>query len=157
MANRDFTQFHLREALDEFTGYGVPFGVICLQIDNFDHFRGAYGREAADTLVATVAESFSTSLRPSDFVGRWADDQFLAILLNCGGQGAMSAAQRIRKSVACAGIRWWGDQISVTTSIGAAAAEPGDTQVSLLHRAQPEPSKLAASAVSAGGCDNPEG
>ena len=77
-----------------------------------------------------------TSFRPADFVGRWTDDQFLVILVNCRDQGVERTWERIRKMVTCAGLRWWSDELAVTTSVGFATAQDGDTIESLLNRAQ---------------------
>jgi GGDEF domain-containing protein len=86
------------------------------------------------------------SLRPSDFLGRWAEDQFLAILINCGNAGVEQTGERMRKVVSCAGLHWWGDELSVTTSVGEAIAQPGDTMESLLQRAQIVLAQAAAAA-----------
>jgi len=78
----------------------------------------------------------SNNFRPSDFIGRWAEDQFLVILTNCGGLGVERAFERVRSEVPRASIRWWGEQVVLTTSFGYAGAETGDTIDSLLQRAQ---------------------
>jgi PleD family two-component response regulator len=93
------------------------------------------------------------AFRPTDFVGRWTDDQFLAILINCADHGVEQTWERIRKMVTCAGLRWWSDELSVTTSVGYATAQPGDSIDSLLNRATGslhQPSTLRAAAASAG-------
>ena len=69
-------------------------------------------------------------------MGRWADDQFLVILVNCRDQGVERTWERIQKMVTCAGLRWWSDELTVTTSVGFATAQEGDTIDSLLKRAQ---------------------
>jgi diguanylate cyclase (GGDEF)-like protein/PAS domain S-box-containing protein len=134
--NREFTQFHLDENLAGFTRYQLPFGIMCIQVDAFDHFRAAYGRPAGDAILRVVAHTMRNSLRPSDFLGRWTEDQFLAILMNCASGGAEKAGARIRKVVTCAGLQWWGDQLTVTTSAGYGIAQSGDTIHSLVQRAQ---------------------
>jgi hypothetical protein len=40
------------------------------------------------------------------------------------------------KMVTCAGLRWWSDELSVTTSVGFATIQEGDSIDSLLKRAQ---------------------
>jgi two-component system, cell cycle response regulator len=136
VANHGFIEFHLRENLAGFAEYHVPFGIMCLQLDRFEHLRSAYGRQATDTMLRVVAETLRNSLRPSDVLGYWGEDQFLAILPNCGGRGAEKAAERVQKLVAGAGIHWWGEQLSIVTSIGYAGAETGDTVGSLVERAR---------------------
>jgi diguanylate cyclase (GGDEF)-like protein/PAS domain S-box-containing protein len=134
--NHEFTQFHLRKNLSGFASYHLPFGVILIQVDRLAHFRSAYGPPAGNAILRVVAQTMKNAFRPSDFVGRWADDQFLAILINCGDHGVEKTCERMRKMVTCAGLRWWSDELSVTTSVGHASVQSEDTVESLLHRAQ---------------------
>jgi diguanylate cyclase (GGDEF)-like protein/PAS domain S-box-containing protein len=133
--NRSFTQFHLRESLASFETYHLPFGILHIQVEHLDRFRTTYGQRAGDAVLKVVAETVSDGLRPSDFFGRWAEDQFLCILMNCGHRGVERTCQRLRKVAACAGLRWWGDELPITTSLRYATAQPGDSIDSLLQRA----------------------
>jgi two-component system, cell cycle response regulator len=133
--NHDFTQFHLGKSFASFARYHLPFGVIVIQVDRLEHFRAAYGRQAEDAVLRVVAQTMRNAFRPSDFLGRWTEDQFLAILINCGDPGVEHTWERIRKMVTCAGLRWWSDELSVTTSVGYATVQAEDTIDSLLHRA----------------------
>jgi two-component system, cell cycle response regulator len=136
VANHGFIEFQLRENLAGFAEYHVAVSVLCLQLDHFEHLRAAYGRPATDSMLRVVAETLCNSLRPSDVVGHWGQDQFLAVLPNCTALGTEKAAERVQKLVAGAGIHWWGEQLSIATSIGFASAETGDTADSLVERAQ---------------------
>ena len=155
--NHEFTQFHLSENLASFARYHLPFGILAIQVDRLEHFRAAYGQQAGATILRVVAQTMRSAFRPTDFLGRWSEDQFLAILVNCHASGVQQTWERIRKMVTCAGLRWWSDQLTVTTSVGYATAQPGDTIDSLLHRAQGslqqssvKPAAAAASQSSAG-------
>jgi len=153
VSNRGFIQFHLRESLAGLAEYQIPFSVLCLELDQFDRLRTAHSREASEALARAVAETLRDCLRPDDFVGRWAEDQFIAILSNCGSLGAGKAVERIQRMVANAGIQWWGDRLSAVPLIGYATAQLGDTIQSLVRRAQPlrtTPSNDAATAAGAG-------
>jgi diguanylate cyclase (GGDEF)-like protein/PAS domain S-box-containing protein len=134
--NRDFTQFHLSENLAGFARYHLPFGIIAIQIDRLQHFRATYGRPAGDAVLRVVAQTMGNAFRPTDFLGRWTEDQFLAILINSGESGVERTWERIGKMVTCAGLRWWGDELSVTTSVGYASAQAEDTIDTLLNRVQ---------------------
>ena len=113
----------MRKNLSGFASYHLPFGVIVIQVDRLEHFRAAYGPPASDAILRVVAQTMKNAFRPSDFVGRWANDQFLAILINCGDHGVEKTFERIRKIVTCAGLRWWSDELSVTTSVGYASVQ----------------------------------
>jgi len=134
--NHEFTRFHLSKNLASLAQYQLPFGVLVIQVNRLEHFRSAYGRQAADAVLRVVAQTMRNAFRPSDFMGRWADDQFVAILINCANSGVEHTCARIRKMVTCASLRWWSDELTVTTSVGYASAQAGDTIESLLQRAQ---------------------
>ena len=135
LPNSGFTRFHLRENLASFSEYRLPFGIVCMRVDQLEQFRSAYGSLAGDAILRVVGQTLRDTLRPSDFLGRWADDQFLAILMNCGSAGVNKACERIRRVISCAGLRWWGDELSVTVSVGYAVVQPADDIQSLLQRA----------------------
>ena len=150
IANHGFIEFQLRENLAGFSEYHVPFSILCLHIDHFDHLRAAYGRQATDSILRVVAETLCNGLRPSDVAGHWGESQFLAVLPNCGGLGAEKVAERVQKLVAGTGIHWWGEYLSITTSIGYASAAAGDTVEVLVERGQRFVKPALASKAAAG-------
>jgi diguanylate cyclase (GGDEF)-like protein/PAS domain S-box-containing protein len=135
VANMDFTHFHLRENLASFNEYHLPFGIVGVRIDNMEHFKAAYGRVATDEVLNLIAESARNSIRPTDFLGRWAENQFLIIALNCTRPGLTKVVERLKKVTTHLELKWWGDKLEISTSIGAASAETNDTVESLLARA----------------------
>jgi diguanylate cyclase (GGDEF)-like protein/PAS domain S-box-containing protein len=148
--NHSFTQFHLRENLAGFLEYHLPFSIMRIRVDKLEQFRARYGRDAADTILHAVAETMQNSLRPNDFLGRWEDDEFVAILVNCTAGGLAKAAERIGKVAHSASIRWWGDNLSVTVSIGHAAVQAEDSVELLLERALHSLQHLSAKRMAAG-------
>jgi diguanylate cyclase (GGDEF)-like protein len=134
-SNHSFTQLHLRENLTSFIQHHRSFSILSIQMDSLDEFRAKYGSQAGDAVLRVVAETMTGNLRPSDFLGRWSADQFLAILVDCGAIGADVTGKRMQKVVALAGLKWWGDELSVTVSVGHATAQPEDTIDSLVGRA----------------------
>jgi len=133
--NHGFTQFQLRENLAGLVEYKLPFSVLRIQVEQLEEFRHKYGTEAADAILRALAQTLQNSLRPSDFLGRWDTNEFLAILTNCTEAGVATAAERSRKTVSGAAIQWWGDNISVSVSIGFATALQGESIDLLLGRA----------------------
>src|SRR5262249_14796490 len=144
-------EFHLKENLESFAKYHLPFGVMLIQVDGLDKFQSTYGREAAAAILRVTAQTMKNALRPTDFLGRWDGAQFVVILANSNASGVARTSERIRKLVACAGLQWWGDTLMVTTSLGATSVQPEDTIASLLERAQNERKKGASRRVSAAG------
>jgi diguanylate cyclase (GGDEF)-like protein/PAS domain S-box-containing protein len=143
LPNSVFTMARLRENLGTFSDDHLPLAVICIQVEQLEHFRSSYGREASDAILRVVGQTLRNGFRPSDFLGRWTEDHFVAILVNCGSVGAEKAGERIQQVVRCAGIHWWGEELSITTSVGCTTAQVGDTVEAMMLRAQPEPDSAA--------------
>jgi len=148
--NLGFTQFHLRENLTGFEEYRVPFSILLTRVENLDRIRQKYGREAVDTILGLVARNLKNALRPTDFLGRWDEDKFLAIALNCENRGIKSLVDRIRRVLHYEGIQWWGDELRATTTLGYATVIAGDTAESLMERAEISLAQNLAKAATAG-------
>jgi hypothetical protein len=73
------------------------------------------------------------------------------VLSNCGAMGAEKSFERVHRMAAGVGIRWWGDQLTVTTSTGYAFVETEDTVESLVSRALRDLKGLSAKASTAAG------
>ena len=144
VSNHEFTQFRLRESLASFAQYQSPFGILLIQVDQLKHFGATYGRPAVDAILHVLAQTLQDSLRPSDFVGHWQDGQFLAIVIGCGAVGVERARERIAGAVSTVSMLWWGDEMSVTNSVGCAPVQSGDTIDSLLQRAERSLSQACA-------------
>lgn len=136
LPNQAMMHSHLREMLGTFAELKMPFGVLLLEVYDLSQFRAKYGREAGTSMLRALARSLRNSTWPTDFVGRWSEDQFLVILSGCGEAALEAVSERILRMTGRATIQWWGEELSVTVFIGSMAASPGDTAESLLLRAQ---------------------
>jgi GGDEF domain-containing protein len=63
-----------------------------------------------------VGQTLENSLRPTDFLGRWQENQFLAILTECSATEITCASERLRRMVSGSKIAWWGDRLPVIIS-----------------------------------------
>jgi GGDEF domain-containing protein len=75
-------------------------------------------------------------LRPTDFLGRWQENQFLAILTECSNAELPRVAERLRRMAATSKVEWWGDSLKLSVSLGGTAVRAGDTVESLTLRAE---------------------
>ncbi len=78
--NREYLLFQLRENLGTFNRYRIPFSVLCIQVDQIDHFQAAHGIRAVAAIQRAVAQTLGNSLRPTDLLGRLSERTFLAVL-----------------------------------------------------------------------------
>ncbi len=135
VANRGFIQACLSENLANFAATQAPFSIVSVQVDCLDHLRAAYGPAVISPIQREVAQTLENSLRPTDFLGRLNDEQFLIILMHCGASEVERVADRLRKMVSQTQVQWWGDRLSITSSFGVTAVKPQDKLPMILERA----------------------
>lgn len=134
--NHSMIQAHLKECLNLYVLYPVPFSVLCFAIDELPKLRDRCGQAAVDAALRVVAQTIEHNLRPCDFVGRLLDQEFLAIIKECSESDVASAGERLRRMVQNARVSWWGDTFQVSVSVGATTARDLDTPGSIVGRAE---------------------
>jgi len=135
VAAKSYMETQLREHFVTFVEHHIPFGILLIQIDHLDEFRASRGPGVVPTILRVIAQSLENTLRPTDLVGVWGQNQFIAILLQCRESEVVLVGERIRKTIGQAEIEWWGDTFSVTSPVGGAGCRPGDEVESLVARA----------------------
>jgi diguanylate cyclase (GGDEF)-like protein/PAS domain S-box-containing protein len=130
------TRLQLQQAVENFAEQSVPFCILMAGIDELPKFQQVHGKEAGEAARTVVGHTLSNALRPTDVIGCWDEHKFLAIVTNCVGSVLKSVAERVRKMESYSAVEWWGDELSVTVSIGGTAAIQGDSADDLVERAQ---------------------
>ena len=57
-------------------------------------------------MLRVIAQTLEQTLRPTDYVGRWNEDQFLTVLTGCSESGLPAVCDRIEKMIASGSIEW---------------------------------------------------
>jgi diguanylate cyclase (GGDEF)-like protein/PAS domain S-box-containing protein len=127
---------HLRENLATFIEHLMPFSILRVEVDHMDRLRASYGLAVVSPVLRIAAQTIENSLRPTDFLGRLGDNQFLAILTECGLSDIRRTADRVRKMVNSSEVEWWGDRWTVTASLGGTTVGTGDSLESILERTE---------------------
>jgi diguanylate cyclase (GGDEF)-like protein/PAS domain S-box-containing protein len=136
VAAQSFMETQLRENLITFAEHHIPFGILLIQIDHMDQFRASRGPGVVATILRVIAQSVENCVRPSDLVGCWGENQFIAILLECKESQVALVGERVRRMIGRSEIEWWGDKFSVTSPVGGAGCRAGDRIELLLARAE---------------------
>jgi diguanylate cyclase (GGDEF)-like protein/PAS domain S-box-containing protein len=130
-----FTESYLADRLKFASEHAIPFGLLCIQLDQLEVLTARHGLDAAEAILNVVAHTLRNGLDPTDFVGRWSEDQFVAIVANCSESDLLITAERLNRLAQSSEISWWGDRLSVTVSVGGTLLRPGEPLVTLLERA----------------------
>lgn len=135
LANRSFLEREIRNRLDERDRFGVPFGVLFIDIDHFKEFNDRYGHAVGDEVLRSVARTMVTNSRPFDLYGRWGGEEFLGIIRNVAIHDLGQIGNRLRMLVESSYLASSGGKLQVTISIGAALSREDDSLEALLQRA----------------------
>lgn len=133
--NRRYAQIQIRNACEELRRYGWPFGVLFADIDDFKGVNDTYGHAAGDEVLCMVAHALDSCLRSFDFVGRWGGEEFLVILPNITVEVLSTVAERCRRLIEESVVRFEGQEIQVTVSLGAVMARADETPEICIERA----------------------
>ena len=134
--NHDVTQSHIGENIRLFEEHHVPFSILCMEMDHLDKVLARHGPGAIAAILRVVGQTLENNVRPTDYLGRWQSNRFLAILTECSGNEIERASERLRRMVNASKIAWWGDSVPVTISVGGAAVKHGDTVEAMVLRAE---------------------
>jgi len=115
---------------------GRDFGLLLLDVDHFRSINATHGHEIGDELLVQVATALRGAIRPLDFAGRVAGDEFAVAMPAIEPDQAHAIALHVRAAIRrmrLPGLPWLG----VTSSMGVACAEHGtDSLAVLLARAE---------------------
>jgi diguanylate cyclase (GGDEF)-like protein/PAS domain S-box-containing protein len=136
VASRAMIYSHLRQAFVSLVDLKIPFALLMIRLEGLPHFRASLGPEAALSMLRVAARTLESSLWTGDFIGRWSDDEFLAVLTGCRMDSLGMVRERVRRRLAGESIEWWGERHSLPASIGVAAPEPEDNIELMIERVQ---------------------
>jgi diguanylate cyclase (GGDEF)-like protein len=101
--------------------------VLYIDLDEFKRFNDSLGHHAGDRLLVEVAERVAARMRSSDTFARIAGDEFAVLLEDLEDLSqAAGVAERIKRDLTLP-FKVDGHEAVVTTSIGIAAASPGES------------------------------
>lgn len=135
LANRHFIEKELLVRVEEQKRFGIPFGILFMDIDHFKNFNDTYGHAAGDRVLKSVATTLSKNSRPFDVFGRWGGEEFIGIMRNVTFDQLEHLGQRIRALVCSSYLLLDNAPRHVSMSIGATLMREGDSVESLIRRA----------------------
>jgi diguanylate cyclase (GGDEF)-like protein/PAS domain S-box-containing protein len=126
----------LENKYEMFLHEGLPLAVLWIVVDQGSELRRTHGARACETMLETVERTLANALHPGEEVGRWGDAEFLVLSHETAREALHAHAQTLAGLARTADFRWWGDRVSLTVSVGAAAAGQEETLAELLERAR---------------------
>lgn len=127
LAMRDaLTGLPNRSAYDEFIAremarckrFDQPFCLLVWDIDYFKSINDRFGHKAGDKALIVISELLASSIRETDFVGRFGGEEFIMVLSGTRCEDGLKVADGIRRKVENCGFNSQGKPVNITISCG---------------------------------------
>lgn len=115
--NRRYFEEALHKELQRAKRQMQPFSIIGIDLDYLKKINDTYGHAYGDVAIKTIADVLKSNARSVDIPARIGGEEFNVLLPGIGSEGAMIAAERIRKSIENTEIETIGH---ITGSLGVA-------------------------------------
>lgn len=111
--------------------------LLMLDIDHFKFVNDSYGHEAGDKVLQNLANVCLQTLRSEDHCARIGGEEIAMVVTETDREGALRAAERVRRGIEQSSVDYRGTKISITASIGVALAfeHDADSVPTLLNQA----------------------
>ena len=124
LPNRRALQSRLEDEIARATRSRSPVGLLLVDVDRFKQVNEAHGHQAGDAVLQAVAARLQRGMRSFECLGRWDGEEFMLVLHDADQEATLSAAERMRASIADERFVHEGTHIPLTVSIGATAGIP---------------------------------
>jgi len=133
--NRRFMQECLDRELLRARRKNHPLTILFLDLDHFKRFNDAFGHEAGDLVLKSMAEIFRQYFRGDDVVCRYGGEEFAVILPESTAKDAVERANQLRTEAKKLQLKHQGRTLDpVSVSVGVASfPEHGSTAEELLR------------------------
>jgi diguanylate cyclase (GGDEF) domain len=149
--NHRHFQEMLSHALARSDRFPEKVSLLLIDVDNLKQINDTHGHKAGDMVLASVGLAISESLRRIDTSARYGGDEFTIILPNTGEKGARTVAEKIRQKVERIALKFRGEELKVTLSLGIAVypqnASNKDSLIEKADRALYEAKRLGRNRI----------
>lgn len=113
-----------------------PVCLLSLDIDHFRAINDEHGHQGGDEILKQIGHVISELVRSCDIAARFGGEEFIILAPNTNLDQARIFAERLRKGIQDAALRYRQADVKVTTSIGIALHRNGENLDKLSHRAE---------------------
>jgi diguanylate cyclase (GGDEF)-like protein len=137
LPNARFMFTHLGRELSRAGRLGSHVAILVLDLDNFKEINDSYGHHVGDRALREVARVLREAIRPYDICVRYAGDEFIVVLADCGAEQAEAKRLELQRAITAVLFEAApGKRVPLGLSIGAAVfPTDGETHESLLATA----------------------
>lgn len=118
--NRRYFIERLKSEFQHSQRHKRPLSITIFDLDHFKKVNDTHGHRAGDAVLRTMAEAVAKAMRGGDVVSRIGGEEFACVLRETDHSAAMRFAERLRKIVKAAKVRWGTLEIEISVSVGVA-------------------------------------
>jgi len=115
--------------------YATPLTLVVWDVDRFKSINDSYSQAGGDRVLKVIAEMLSQRVRETDFVARYAGEEFVMLMPETDEKTALQVVDKLREQVAQTAFHFHEVRVEVTISAGIAQYQPDDLVTSLFERA----------------------
>jgi diguanylate cyclase (GGDEF)-like protein len=135
LPNRTTLRYEVDEALATHARFGLPFGLMLIDLDDFKTVNDTLGHQVGDALLTEIAARLRASVREGDLVARLGGDEFAVLVPDADLDEVRAVAERLREGVGST-VALENMQLEVRMSVGIATCpEDGTDGAALLRHA----------------------
>lgn len=112
--------------------YNRPMSLLNIDCDNLKQVNDSLGHKAGDALLIFIVKGIQDQLRHTDILARQGGDEFVVLLPDTPGVGAMAVAEKARAALAASSLTLEGKLTRTSISIGVASYPDDGTTLDLL-------------------------
>lgn len=135
LPNRKYVEEEIAAHLAELERFDRYFGVMAIDLDQFEKINTKFGRDSGDEALKMIARTWFLSARPFDTVGRWEEDTFMVLAVQLDRVGLRAMADRFAMLLSKLLKPWDQTPLGVGAAIGATMVYRGDSSDTLIDRA----------------------
>jgi diguanylate cyclase (GGDEF)-like protein len=132
LANNRSAQDNLKRMVAQASRSLTPLAAVLLDLDHFKQINDTFGHGRGDDVLAAVGATLRSSIRASDFVGRYGGEEFLILLPETPREGAVAICEKIRTTISHLVLP--GLERAVTASFGVAVLPEDAYDADMLMR-----------------------
>ncbi|MEQ8824444.1 MAG: diguanylate cyclase [Filomicrobium sp.] len=138
LKNRKWFDKRIKQEIEAAEKKNTPFSLALLDLDKFKNINDKFGHPTGDRIIKWVGERLIENVKGRDSAARYGGEEFAIMLPDTTLNDAKSVLEKIRKKFES--VNWTHAQSGrtigqVTVSVGIAEFKSGETEESLLSRA----------------------
>lgn len=130
--NRTRCDSYILSAIHTAQRDGTNLASVIMDIDHFKSINDTYGHLVGDNVLKQVADIMRSEATQSDFIGRWGGEEFIVLVSDLSYEEVVEKIEKLRHVIE---QQHFNDVSHITASFGISIFVEGDTQESLLERA----------------------